>query len=212
MKQKSLLAKLILASVGLLATDALLGADTDSKVSSEAGLIKTSKTFTDFKVTLEAVEGVDVERLLSAIPKNISSTSTDDLLNKVGDAINSVREIAYPDKAINLEVVSLKKKTKSVIGFVNATLARYAWNAYVPYNGAVYSYNYYDNTAVCFARIKNGTWYGQYQSNGSWYGHKYMYPNSIYTSTATGYDNYKGCHYKGTSSYNLADIIIYIYD
>lgn len=212
MKQKSLLAKLILASVGLLATDALLGADTDPKVSSGGELIKTSKTFNGFKVEVAAAASVDAQQLLDSIPHDLTYAA--DTASKVSAAVDRVRTKLYPDETISLDVSRLGDKAvnKTTSGYVSLYKANYWWNRTAGLNGQVYGYNYYRNTVTCFVRVQYGSWFGQYQSGGTWYNQGYVYAGGLQAMYATGSDSYKGCNWWGKSNANKGDFIIYVFD
>lgn len=211
MKQKSLLAKLSLAAVGLLAASSLMGAATAPKVSVEADLVKTSKTFDGFKVELTAPLSVDAQQLLEAIPTQL--TYSEDAFAKVSAAVDKVRLKAYPDAPISLSVSRLgSKATKTTSNYVSLYTANYWWNRTANLNGQIYGYNYYRNTVVCFVRVQNGSWYGQYQNNGSWSNQGYVYTGGLQTMYVTGYDNYKGCNWWGKSVNNKGDFVIYVFD
>lgn len=212
MKQRILLAKLALASVGLFATSALLGADADSRSSEDAGVVKTTKEFTGFKVELAAPASVDAQQLMNAIPAGL--TYSPDVFTKVSEAVDKVRTKLYPDASISLDVSRLGAKTanKTTSGSVTLYSVQTRWNKVVGYNGQAYSYNYYRNTAVCFARVQSGSWYGQVQYNGAWTNVGYVYAGGVQHMYSTGTDNYKGCNWWGKSSYNKGDFIMYFFD
>lgn len=203
MKKQSL-AKLILASLGLMSANTLMSA--------EANAVKTTKSFNGFKVELVAPSSVDAQQLLSAIPEGL--TYSEDTAAKVSTAVDKVRVKTYPDETISLDVIRLGEKvtSKTTSGYVSLYKANYWWNRVVAYNGRVYGYNYYRNTVTCFARTQYGSWYGQYQVNGTWYNQGYVYAGGVQAMYATGSDNNKGCNWWGKSSSNKGDFVIYVFD
>lgn len=209
--KKYLLARLALAVGGLLTTSALLAVDTTPNMSEETGLVKTTKLFTGFKVELSAPASVDAQQLLDTIPVDLKFSQ--EVFAKVSDAVDKLRVKLYPEASISLDVNRVgESATKSVVGNVNLYAVKTRWNKVVGYNGQTYAYNYYRNTAVCFARIQNGSWYGQVQYNGSWTDVGYVYTGGVQHMYSTGYDNYKGCNWWGKSSYNKGDFIMYFFD
>ncbi|HPY39579.1 MAG TPA: hypothetical protein PLM98_03590 [Thiolinea sp.] len=212
MKSKNLLAKLSLASCSLLAASSLLGAGVESKSSQEADSIKTSKTFNGFKVDISAPTSVDAQQLLGAIPEDLNYSAN--VFDKVSAAVDKVRTKSYPDASIALDVTRLGEKaaSKTTSGYVSLYAVKTRWNKVVNYNGQVYSYNYYRNTAVCFGRVQSGSWYGQVQANGSWTDVGYVYAGGVQHMYSTGSDDYKGCNWWGKSSYNKGDFIMYFFD
>lgn len=211
MKQKYLLAKLVLAGCSLLAAGSLLGADS-VRTSQDADLLKTSKTFAGFKVELAAPATVDAQQLLNAIPDGL--TYNEETFAKVSGAVDKVRSKLYPEETISLDVSRLGEKatTRTVSGNVSLYKANYWWNRSAGYNGQVYGYNYYRNTVACFLRVQKGSWYGQYQVSGSWYNQGMVYTGGVQTMYATGSDNYKGCNWWGKSVSNKGDFVIYVFD
>lgn len=211
MKQRKLFTSLIFASFGLLVTSPLFGATTEPELSQEDGLIKTSKTFNGFKVDIDAPISVDAQQLLNAIPGGLSYSQ--DVLTTVSAAVDKVRAKVYPDAEISLEVSRLgDKSARTTSGLVSLYAIRTRWNKVVGYNGQTYAYNYYRNTAVCFARVQSGSWYGQVQYNGAWTNVGYVYAGGVQHMYSTGIDNYKGCNWWGKSSYNKGDFIMYFFD
>lgn len=209
--KKYLLARLALAVGGLLTTSALLAVDTAPNTSEETGLVKTTKLFTGFKVELSAPASVDAQQLLDTIPVDLKFSQ--EVFAKVSDAVDKLRVKFYPEASISLDVNRVgESATKSVVGNVNLYAVKTRWNKVVGYNGQTYAYNYYRNTAVCFARVQNGSWYGQVQYNGSWTDVGYVYAGGVQHMYSTGYDNYKGCNWWGKSSYNKGDFIMYFFD
>lgn len=212
MKKPSLLAKLALVALSLLATNSLVVADTVPSNSGAADLVKTTKVFNGFKVELAAPASVDAQQLLSAIPADLKYSQ--EVFSKVSEAVDKLRLKLYPDVAISLDVSRLGEKTatKATGGSVTLYTVVTRWNQVVGYNGQVYAYNYYRNTAVCFARAQSGSWYGQVQYNGSWTNVGYVYAGGLQHMYSTGYDNYKGCNWWGKSTYNKGDFIMYFFD
>lgn len=213
MKQKSLVvAKAILAGAGLLAVGSLMAADSGPRVSSEADLVKTSKTFNGFKVEIAAPASVDPQQLLSAIPAGL--TYAEDTLTKVSAAVDKVRVKAYPNDPVSLDVSRIGEKSanKTTSGTVSLYAIKTRWNKVVGFNGQTYAYNFYRNTATCFARVQSGSWYGQVQYNGTWTDVGYVYSGGVQHMYSTGADNYKGCNWWGKSSYNKGDFIMYFFD
>lgn len=212
MKQNKLLAKLGLASVSLLTAGTLLAADVSPSSSSYADALTTTKTFKGFKVELSAPASVDAQQLLDAIPEDLTYSAT--VFDQVSAAVDKLRVKAYPDAPISLDVTRLGEKAanKTTSGTVTLYSVVTRWNKVVGYNGQVYAYGYYRNTAVCFARVQSGSWYGQVQYNGSWTNVGYVYSGGIQHMYSTGADNYKGCNWWGKSSYNKGDFIIYFFD
>lgn len=212
MKKQYLLAKLALATLGLLATNSLVAADTAPSHSTGTDLVKTTKIFDGFKVDLAAPASVDAQQLLNAIPTDMKYSQ--DVFSKVSESVDRLRLKLYPEASISLDVSRLGEKaaTKSTSSSVNLYTVVTRWNQVVGYNGQVYAYNYYRNTAVCFARVQSGSWYGQVQYNGSWTNVGYVYTGGIQHMYSTGYDNYKGCNWWGKSSYNKGDFIMYFFD
>lgn len=210
--KKYLLARLALAVGGLLTTSALLAVDTTPNMSEETGLVKTTKLFTGFKVELSAPASVDAQQLLDTIPVDLKFSQ--EVFAKVSDAVDKLRVKLYPEASISLDVSRIGEKaaTRATGGSVTLYTVQTRWNKVVGYNGQAYAYNYYRNTAVCFARVQNGSWYGQVQYNGSWTDVGYVYAGGVQHMYSTGYDNYKGCNWWGKSSYNKGDFIMYFFD
>ena len=213
MKQKLLLAKSILVCVGLVATNSLFGADaTNPQASEDEGLVKITQLFSGFKVELATPAEVNAQQLMDAIPAGL--TYSQDVFAKVSEAVDKARAKLYPDARISLDISRLGEKSTNRATSGNVTLyaIRTHWNKVVGYNGQVYAYNYYRNTAVCFARVQSGSWYGQFQYNGSWTNIGYVYTGGVQHMYSTGPDNYKGCNWWGKSSYNKGDFIMYFFD
>lgn len=212
MKQRKIVANLLLAGFGLLAAGSLLGSSTDVTVSQDNTLVKTSKTFNGFKVDIGAPASVDGQQLLNAIPEGLKYS--EDVFDKVSTAVDKIRAKAYPDETISLDVSRLGDKTtnKATSDYVNLYKANYWWNRTAGFNGQVYGYNYYRNTVACFVRAQYGSWYGQYQSSGTWYNQGYVYAGGLQTMYVTGSDSYKGCNWWGKSSANKGDFIMYVFD
>jgi len=97
MKKQSL-AKLILASLGLMSANTLMSA--------EANAVKTTKSFNGFKVELVAPSSVDAQQLLAAIPEGL--IYSEDTAAKVSTAVDKVRSETYPDETISLDVIRLR--------------------------------------------------------------------------------------------------------
>lgn len=207
MKQRNLLANLVLAGLGLLVMSSVLGS-----VSQDGNLVKASKDFNGFKVEVEAPSLAIAQHLLSAVPANLTDTA--DTATKISEAINQVRMKNYPDDAVSVDVIrpAEKNANKSTSSYVDAYRIFYLWNRVVGYNGQIYAYNYNVNTVVCVGRSQTGTWYGQYQSNGAWSNVGYIYTGGMQTMSSTGYDNRKGCNWWGKLNYNKGDFIIYFFD
>ncbi|GEM_PF-3336811 len=212
MKKKYLLAKLVLAVSSLLATNTLLAVETTPSNSNDTDLVKTTKVFNGFKVELAAPAAVDAQQLLNAIPADLKYSQ--EVFGEVSDAVDKLRVKLYPDATISLDVSRLGegKSAKTTSGSVTLYTVITRWNYVAGYNGQVYAYNYYRNTAVCFARVQSGSWYGQFQYNGSWTNVGYVYAGGVHHMYSTGYDNYKGCNWWGKSSYNKGDFIMYFFD
>lgn len=212
MKKKYLLAKLVLAALGLLATNTLLAVETTPSNSNDADLVKTTKVFDGFKVELAAPASVDAQQLLNTIPIDLKYSQ--EVFSKVSELVDKLRLKLYPDASISLDVSRLGEKTatKATSGNVTLYTVITRWNYAVNYNGQMYAYNYNKNTAVCFARAHNGSWYGQVQYNGSWTNVGYVYAGGVQHMYSTGYDNYKGCNWWGKASYNKGDFIMYFFD
>jgi len=179
-----------------------------SVVSQDNGSQVTKQAVNNFDVEITAPSSVDASTLLNAIPVDVNS------ITKIADAIGNASRVFYPEVAISLSVKAAKSKAEGITpsstnDYVDLYAARYWWNRATNSGGTIFDYNHYVNTVTCYLNVLDGSWTPGYQNNGAW---NYFSPQyGAHTMYATGYDNYKGCWWRGESSYNRGNFVLYFF-
>lgn len=203
---------MIIKKVAVILISALLlfsYAQADAIQVKESTLSNSNTTTTDilnFRIEVEAGKGINAHELLSGVSFDAGT------IDEVTKAVDKARKALHPNDAIKLSITRKPEaviEPKVVSGYISLYTAKLWWNQAVYYGGAVYAYNYYVNTVACFMDVTAGSWNQQVQDNGAWINVGTY--SAVGAMTRTGYDNYKGCWYKGMSSYNKANIVMYFY-